>query len=61
MQMSVDGFVADTNGKKDWQLWKWDTEWNWDDELKKYFTGIMDSVDCILLSRKMAEEGFISH
>lgn len=61
MQMSVDGFVADTNGKTDWQLWKWDTEWNWDDELKKYFTGIMDSVDCILLSRKMAKEGFISH
>lgn len=61
MQMSVDGFVADTNGRTGWQLWKWDTEWNWDDELKKYFTGIIDSVDSILLSRKMAKEGFISH
>jgi len=61
MQMSADGFVADSNGRTDWQLWKWDTEWNWDDELKKYFTGIIDSVDSILLSRKMAKEGFISH
>ncbi len=60
-QMSVDGFMADPTGRTDWQLWKWDTNWNWDDELKKYFNNIMDNVDCILLSRKMAKEGFIEH
>jgi len=61
VQMTVDGYVADTNGRNDWQLWNWGADWNWDDELKKYFTGMMESVDCILLSRKMAKEGFISH
>lgn len=61
MQMTIDGYVADTKGRNDWQLWNWGPEWNWDDELKRYFNDIMDSVDCILLSRKMAKEGFISH
>jgi dihydrofolate reductase len=61
VQMTVDGFVADPSGSTDWQLWNWDTAWNWDDELKKYFLGLMDTVDCILLSRKIAMEGFISH
>ena len=61
VQMTIDGYVADINGRTDWQLWNWGADWNWDDELKKYFTGIMESVDCILLSRKMAKEGFISH
>lgn len=61
VQMSIDGFVADKNGKNEWQVWNWGAGWKWDDKLKKYFTGIMDSVDCILLSRKMAKEGFITH
>lgn len=61
VQMTIDGYVADINGRNDWQLWNWGADWTWDDKLKKYFTGIMKSVDCILLSRKMAKEGFISH
>jgi len=61
MQLTADGYVADVNDRTDWQLWNWDTNWNWDDKLKKYFTKLQDSVDCILLSRKMAKEGFISH
>lgn len=61
VQMTVDGYVADPDGKTDWQVWNWGAEWNWDDELKKDFEEIFDSIDCILLSRKMAKEGFISH
>ena len=61
VQMTIDGYVADINGRNDWQLWNWGADWNWDDKLKKYFSGVMESVDCILLSRKMAKEGFISH
>jgi len=54
MQISVDGFVAGPNGELDWM------EWNWDDEIKNYVNELTDSVDTILLGRKMTE-GFISH
>jgi len=60
-QMTIDGYFADINGRNDWQVWNWGADWTWDDKLKMYFTKIMKSVDCILLSRKMAKEGFISH
>jgi dihydrofolate reductase len=61
VQMSVDGYVADTNGKTDWMVWNWGNEWSWDHELKKYFNDLTASIDCVLLSRKMAVEGFIGH
>ncbi|HSW53840.1 MAG TPA: dihydrofolate reductase family protein [Ignavibacteriaceae bacterium] len=54
MQLSIDGFVAGLNGELDWMTW------NWDDELKKYVGELTDSVDTILLGRKMTD-GFISH
>ena len=54
VQISVDGYIAGPNGEMDWMVW------NWDDELKKYVTDLTDSIDCILLGRKMAPE-FISH
>jgi dihydrofolate reductase len=55
MSMTVDGFVARTNGEQDWM------ERNQDDEFKKYYQNeIIDSVDTILMGRKMTEE-FISH
>ena len=54
VQMSVDGYIAGTNGEMDW------TVWDWDDELKKYVTEITEPVDCIVLGRKLAQ-GFIPH
>ena len=59
--MSVDGYIAEKNGNTDWMVQNWGDEWNWDDELKKYHTDLTKSVDGILLSRKMAEAGFIPH
>ena len=61
VQMSVDGYMADKNGNTDWMVWNWGDEWNWDGELRTYHNDLTASVDCILLSRKMAEEGFIHH
>jgi len=54
VQMTVDGFVAGPNGELDWMMW------NWDDKLKNYVGELTDSVDTILLGRKMTD-GFISH
>lgn len=54
VQLSVDGYVAGTNGEMDWMTW------SWDDAIKKYVDDLIDSIDCILLGRKMAE-GFITH
>ncbi len=53
-QMSVDGFVGGPNGELDFMTW------NWDDKLKKYVDELTDSVDTILLGRKMTD-GFIGH
>ncbi len=54
MQLSVDGFVAGPNGELDWMTW------NWSDDIKKYVGDLTDSVDTILLGRKMTD-GFVSH
>ena len=54
MQMTIDGFVAGPNGELDWM------EWNWSDDIKKYVSDLTDSVDTILLGRKMTD-GFVSH
>ncbi|MDZ7626040.1 MAG: dihydrofolate reductase family protein [Ignavibacteriaceae bacterium] len=54
VQITIDGFVACPNGELDWM------QWNWSDDIKKYVTELTDSVDTILLGRKMTD-GFISH
>jgi dihydrofolate reductase len=54
VQMTVDGYVGGPNGEIDWAAI------NWDDELKKYVIGMTETVDCIVLGRKLAQ-GFIPH
>ena len=54
VQMSVDGYIAGPNGEMDWMVW------NWDDKLKEYVNELTESIDTILLGRKMTD-GFISH
>lgn len=54
VQMTVDGYIAGTNGEMDWMTF------NWDDELKQYVTALTEPIDCIILGRKLAE-GFIPH
>ena len=60
MQMSVDGFVG-SDGDHDWQVWNWGDDNHWDEELKRDFNAHFQSIDTILLSRMMAEEGYLSH
>lgn len=61
VQISIDGYIARTDGRTDWMIWNWGNDWEWDDKLQKDFTDITNSIDCILLSRQMAEEGFVAH
>ncbi|MBZ9978377.1 dihydrofolate reductase family protein [Mesorhizobium sp. BR-1-1-10] len=60
MQMSVDGFVG-ANENHPWQLWGWGDDIGWDEELKRDFNAVFAGIDTILLSRKMAEEGYLTH
>ena len=60
MQMSVDGFVG-ANESHRWQLWEWGDDIGWDEELKSDFNTVFAGIDTILLSRKMAEEGYLTH
>lgn len=54
MQISVDGYVGGPDGAMDWMVW------NWDSALKDYVTELTDSVDTILMGRKMTD-GFMTH
>lgn len=55
MQTTIDSFVAGLNGELDWM-----TGWDSDDELKNYESEIADTVDTILMGRKMTD-GFVSY
>jgi dihydrofolate reductase len=50
--ISVDGCIAEPNNEMDWLIS--------DDEIMKYLGDIAESVDTILMGRKMVD-GFISH
>jgi dihydrofolate reductase len=54
VQISIDGYIAGPNGEMDWMVW------NWDDNLKNYVFEITESVDTIILGRKMTD-GFVSY
>lgn len=54
VQMTIDGYIGGPNGEMDWLIF------DWDNELKNYVTALTESVDCIVLGRKLAE-GFIPH
>ena len=54
VQMTIDGFVGGPNGEQDWM------NMNWDNRNMNYINELTDSVDTILLGRKMTE-GFVSY
>jgi dihydrofolate reductase len=53
MQISADGYAAGPNGELDWMTW------DWDDKLKKFVGDLTESVDTIILGRKMTDN-FVS-
>ena len=61
MQISVDGYVGADGDGMEWQIWNFGDEWNWDPALKRDFNATFQSIDCILLSRKMIEQGYLNH
>jgi dihydrofolate reductase len=62
MQVSLDGFTAGAQGDVSWMLWPWsDREWPWDEALRRHHTQLTASADSIVISGRMAEEGFCDH
>jgi len=61
MQTSLDMYACDQNGTTDGFVWNWEPDWKWDSQLQAEFIRLKQSVDCVLLSRKMADEGFIDY
>lgn len=54
VQITVNGFIAKPGGELDW------ITWNWSDDIKTYVTELTNSMDTIILGRKLAE-GFIPY
>lgn len=61
MQTSLDMFVGAEDGDTSWMQWSWGDNWTWDADLQQYHIDTTASADCILLSDRMAQEGFINH
>ena len=61
IQTSLDGYIASPDGNTNWMVWSWGPDWTWDDELQQYHNALTLSADCIMISRQMAEQGFIAH
>lgn len=54
IQVTVDGYMAAPDGQMDW------ASHAWSDDLNQYVGALTNTVDCILLGRKLAE-GFIPY
>jgi dihydrofolate reductase len=54
MQISVDGYVAGTNGELDWMTW------NMDEKILQFINELTDDSGTILLGRKMTD-GFMNY
>ncbi|MBI5278569.1 MAG: dihydrofolate reductase family protein [Burkholderiales bacterium] len=61
MQVSLDGFTASADGDASWMIWTWSEDWPWDEDLRAHHNRLTTSSDCILISGRMAEEGFFEH
>jgi dihydrofolate reductase len=61
MQVSLDGFMAGAQGQTDWMIWNWGPDWTWDRNLRDFHTKLTLSAGHFLISRQMAEEGFVRH
>ena len=61
MQTSVDMYVGASDGNASWMNWSWGDDWTWDAKLQQYHIDTTASADCVLVSNRMAEEGFIDH
>jgi dihydrofolate reductase len=61
MQTSIDGFVSSDNPSSQWQLWDWGPQWPWSPDLRAYFNALFMAADGILLSRPVANEGYLDH
>ncbi|MBL0741204.1 dihydrofolate reductase family protein [Chryseolinea lacunae] len=61
IQTSIDGYIASVDGNGNWMIWNWGPEWTWDEALQTYFKQLHATIDTVLLSKNMAEEGFINH
>lgn len=54
VQITLDGFMAGSNGEMDWMVL------NWDNALNQYVRELTDSIGTIVMGRKLAE-GFIPY
>jgi dihydrofolate reductase len=54
IQLSIDGYISGPNGEMDWMCLPWT------DDIIRYVREITETVDSIILGRKLAE-GFIPH
>jgi len=61
MQTSVDMYVGAADGDTSWMVWSWGDDWTWDAKLRQYHIDTTASADCVLVSNRMAQEGFIDH
>ncbi|MEU1288300.1 dihydrofolate reductase family protein [Kitasatospora sp. NPDC005856] len=61
MQVSIDGYVSSTLHDSAWQLWNWGPDWPWSEDLRGAFNDLFARASGILLSRPMADEGYLGH